>query len=71
MELIYTVFGVSAGIVLSALLLDYVIEYLQKRAAIQATREQAIKTLTAACRMKNGMTEKYHPHGTHRRVKVS
>jgi hypothetical protein len=71
MELLFLVLGVSGSIVVAAILTDYLVEVLQKRAAIQATREQAIKTLTAACRLKNGLAEKYQPHGNHRRIKVS
>lgn len=71
MELIFLVLGVSGAIVFAAIMIDYLVEVLQKRAAAEATRQAAIQTLTAACRLKNGLTEKYQPHGTHRRVKVS
>ncbi|AXQ61300.1 hypothetical protein SEA_LIBERTYBELL_59 [Streptomyces phage LibertyBell] len=71
MDLVFLVLGVSGAIVFSAVMIDWLIDVLQRRAAIQSAREKAIKTLTTACRLKNGLTEKYQSHGTHRRAKVS
>lgn len=71
MGLIFLVIGTSVCIVLLAVAFDYGIQYCQEKVARNLSREQALKTLTAACHLKNGFIEKHQPHGNHRRVKVS
>jgi hypothetical protein len=66
MDLIYLVFGVSAAIVLFALLLDYAVEIHQQHYAARATRKLR-EEIHHAVLMTDHFVTKHRPHGTHRR----